>query len=229
VLNNGDTVMVGGELLRVEEVPDGPDEDMIVDGFGGQRKPLFGTSAEAHGIDRAIYKVQIHPAGAQFTPNGLPLARFYYRNDDGGPGYGKDSFVDFVAPADGEYQVRLRDVRGMGGDSFAYRLHIREPRPNFKLAVNPRNPNIPAGGTIPLTVTALRLEGYEGPIEVSLGDLPAGLKATKNAIAAGQTDATILLSAEPAAKITQAVVFEVTGRATINGKQIARVANPETD
>ena len=227
MLNNGDSVMVGSELLRVDEVPDGPDEDLLVESFGGQRRSLFGTSGEAHGIDRAVYKVQLHPAGAQFTPNGLPLARFYYRNDDGGPGYGKDSFVDFVAPADGEYLVRLRDVRGMGGDTFAYRLNIREPRPGFRLAVSPRNPNVPVGGTIPLTVTAMRLEGYEGPIEIALDKLPAGLKATKNIIAEGQTDATILLSAEPNASLTQATPFEVTGRATINGKQVARVANPE--
>lgn len=227
-LSNGDIVMAGNELLRVDEVPDGPDEDMTLDGFGGQRRALYGTSSEAHGIDRPLYKVQLHPAGSQFTPNGLPLARFYYRNDDGGPGYGKDSYVDFVAPADGDYYVRLRDVRGMSGPQFAYRLHIREPRPNFKLAVNPRNPNVPAGGTIPLTVTALRLDGYEGPIEVSLsGDLPAGFKATRNTIAPGQIDATILLSADADTKAGEAVRFEVTGRATINGKTVTRTANPE--
>ena len=226
-LNNGDYVMVGSELLRVDEVPDGPDEDMLVDSFGGQRQSLFGTSGEAHGIDRALYKVQLHPPGAQFTPNGLPLARFYYRNDDGGPGYGKDSLVDFVAPADGDYFVRLRDVRGMGGEGYAYRLHIREPRPDFKLAVSPRNPNVPAGGTIPVTVTALRLEGYEGPIEVSLSNLPAGMKATKNTIAAGLTDATILLSAEAGLQLADAAPFEAHGRATINGKQVVHAANPE--
>ena len=226
-LNNGDYVMVGNEILRVDEVPDGPDEDMTVDSFGGQRKSLFGTSGEAHGIDRALYKVQLHPAGAQFTPNGLPLNRFYFRNDDGGPGYGKDSFLDFTAPADGDYLVRLRDVRGAGGDTFAYRLQIREPRPGFKLSVNPRNPNVPVGGTIPLTVTALRLEGYEGPIEVTLTDLPAGLKASKNTIAAGQIDATILLSAEPGAKLAVAAGFDVNGSANINGKQVTHSANPE--
>lgn len=227
-LNNGDTVMVGNELLRVDEVPDGPDEDMTLEGFNGQRRALLGTSSEAHGIDRPLYKVQLHPAGAQFTPNGLPLARFYYRNDDGGPGYGKDSLVDFVAPADGDYFVRLRDVRGMAGEQFAYRLHLREPRPGFKLAVNPRNPNVPAGGTIPLTVTALRTEGYEGPIEVSLSsELPAGLKATRNTIAEGQTDATILLTADAGARLEGAVRFEVTGRATINGKNVVQKANPE--
>lgn len=227
VLNNGDHVMIGNELLRVDEVPDGPDEDMTVESFGGQRRSLYGTSGEAHGIDRALYKVQIHPPGAQFTPNGLPLARFYYRNDDGGPGFGKDSYLDFTAPADGDYYVRLTDVRGLGGSNYAYRLHIREPRPRFKLSVSPRNPNVPVGGTIPLTVTALRLDGYEGPIDISLNDLPAGLTATRNTIAAGQTDATILLSAAPDAKLSAAVPFEATGRATINVKQVAESANPE--
>jgi len=227
VLNVGDYVMIGSEIGRVEEVPDGPDEDMIVESFGGQRKGFFGTSPESHGIDRPMYKVQVHPAGAQFSPNGLPLARLYYRNDDGGPGYGKDSLIEFTAPADGEYFARIRDVRGMGGERFAYRLHIREPRPDFRLTVNPRNPNVPRGGTIPLTVTALRLEGYDGPIEVSLSDLPKGLRATKNVIAPGQDTSTILLSAEADASIDRAVAYELTGRATVNGKAIAHKANPE--
>ena len=227
VLNNGDYVMVGSELLRVDEVPDGPDEDMLVESFGGQRKSYFGTSGEAHGIDRALYKVQLHPPGAKFSPNGLPLARFYYRNDDGGPGYGKDSLIDFVAPADGDYYIRLRDVRGMGGAAFAYRLHLREPRPDFKLSVSPRNPNVPAGGAIPVTVTALRLDGYDGPIELTLSGLPAGLKATGNTIAAGQTEATILIAADTDAKLTQAATFEVTGRARIQGRELVRAANPD--
>jgi hypothetical protein len=227
LLNVGDYVLVGNEIGRVEEVPDGPDEDMAVESFNGQRKGYFGTTPEAHGVDRSVYKVQIHPPGARFSPNGLPLVRLYYSNDDGGPGYGKDPLVNFVAPADGEYIVRLRDVRGMGGRDFAYRLNVREPRPDFRLAVNPRNPNVPRGGLVPLNVTAFRMEGYDGPIEVSLSNLPAGLKATRNTIPAGLDSCTLLLSADDNAKIDQAVAFEVTGRATINGKELARIANPE--
>jgi hypothetical protein len=227
VLNVGDYVLVGNEICRVEEVPDGPDEDMLVESFGGQRRAFFTTSSEAHGIDRAVYKVQMHPAGAKFSPNGLPLVRLYYRNDDGGPGYGKDSFLEFTAPADGEYIARLRDVRGLGGESYAYRLSLREPRPDFRLSLSPRNPNVPAGGTVPVTVTALRTEGFEGPIEVSLQGLPAGLKATTNTIAPGLDSATILLSAGPNAQLKDAVPFEAIGRAQINGAAVTRRANPE--
>ncbi len=227
VLNVGDFVMTGNEILRVEEVPDGPDEDMVVDSFGGQRKGYFATTPEAHGIDSALHKVQIHPAGANFSPNGLPLVRLYYRNDDGGPGYGKDSLLDFTAPADGDYYVRIRDVRGEGGPNYAYRLNLREPRPDYRLSVSPRNPNVPLGGAIPLTVTALRLDGYEGPIEVSLNGLPKGLSATKNTIAAGLDTCTLLLSAAPDASVNEAFAYEVAGRATVNGKGITHQANPE--
>jgi hypothetical protein len=227
VLNVGDYVMLGNEIARVEEVPDGPDEDMIVESFGGQRKGFFGTTPEAHGLDRAVYKVQIHPPGTRFSPNGLPLVRLYYANDDGGPGYGKDSLVNFVAPADGEYLVRLRDVRGLGGEDYGYRLHVREPRPDFRLAVTPRNPNVPRGGTVPVTVTAFRMEGFEGPIAVELTGLPAGLKATKNTIPAGLDTCTLLVSAGEEVQLAEAVGFEVTGRATIDGREVARRANPE--
>lgn len=226
-LATGDYVMVGNEIVRVDEVPDGPDEDMTVESFNGQRKAFFNTSSEAHGIDRAVYKVQIHPAGARFSPNGLPLVRFNYSNDDGGPGYGKDSLLHFTAPADGDYLVRIRDVRGLGGDDFAYRLHLREPRPDFELSLSPRNPNVPRGGAIPVTITALKREGFNAPIEVSFDALPPGLKATKNTITPGLDATTLLLTADDSADLTHAVPFEITGRATANGRAIAHRANPD--
>ncbi len=227
VLNVGDYLMAGNEILRVEEVPDGPDEDLQVESFGGQRRGQFGTTPEAHGVDRSLHRVQMHPAGAKFSPNGLPLMRLYYRNDDGGPGYGKDSFLDFTAPNDGEFFVHLRDVRGQGGNDYAYRLNVREPRPDFRLSITPRNPNIPRGGAIPLTVTAMRLEGYDGPIDVSLSGLPAGLRATKNIIGAGLESCTLVLTADESAKLDGAASFEVTGRASIGGRQVEHRANPE--
>jgi hypothetical protein len=226
VLSTGDYMMAGNEIVRVNEVPDGPDEDMIVDSFGGQRIAWFGTSSEAHGIDRAIYKVQMHPAGSTFTPNGLPLKRIYFGNDDGGPGYGKDSFVEFTAPASGDFLIRLADVRGHGGDSFAYRLRVREPRPDFRLSASPSNLNVPRGGTIPVTVTAERREGYDGPIEVRFDSaLPPGLRATTNAIARGQMSCTLLLTADANATFEDALPFAVAGTATIGGNSIARRAN----
>ena len=223
----GDYVMIGGEIIRVDALPLSPDNDTVFEGFNGQRLTFFDTTGEAHAVDSAVYKVQILPPGAKLSPNGLPVAYLFYRNDDGGPGYGKDSLLHFTAPADGEYIVAIRDVQGLGGEQYAYRLTARHPRPDFRLTVNPRNPNVPKGGTIPVTVTASRMDGFDGPIDVSLGDLPAGLHASTGVIASGQVATTIALSAESNAKLDAAVPLKATGKASIGGATITRFANPE--
>jgi hypothetical protein len=222
-LQVGDYVMMGAEIVRVDAIPLSPDNDMEFERFGGQRLAFFDTTSEDHAMDQPVYKVQIHPPGAKLSPNGLPVAHLFYRNDDGGPGYGKDSLVHFTAPADGEYIASIRDVRGMGGENYAYRLMVRPPRPDFRLTVSPRNPNVPVGGTIPVTVTASRIDGFDGPIDVFLEDLPAGLHATRSAIAAGQVSATILLSADANANLADAVPLKAIGRAGA----LAHAASPE--
>jgi hypothetical protein len=226
-LKVGDYVMAGGEIIRTEALPLSPDADAVFDAFGGQRLTFFDTTAEAHAVDSAVYKVQIVQPGTKLSPNGLPVAHLFYRNDDGGPGYGKDSLLHFIAPADGEYIVAIRDVQGLGGENYAYRLTARHPRADFRLTVNPKNPNVPAGGTIPVTVTAARMDGFDGPIEISLADLPSGFHASSGVIAPGQVSTTLALSADPNAKLDQAAPLKATGKASIGGAAIVRVANPD--
>ncbi len=218
-INAGDYMMLGREIVRVAELPRGPDEDIRYEQLNGQRVTFFNTAAEAHAIDKAIYKVQIHPPGTQFAPNGLPVTRIYAQNDDGGPGFDKDSYLTFTAPADGAYQLAVRDVTGATGP---YRLNIREPRPDFRLSVNPRNPNVPRGGTIPLTVTASRLDGYSGPIDLSFSNLPKGFTVSKGRIEANQNTGVLLLSA-PDVPVAEAFPFQVTGAAL----GVTRQASPE--
>jgi len=218
----GDYVMIGGEIDRILNIPDSPDADIGFDSFNGQRLAYFDTTTEAHAIDKPIYKVEIHPPGTKFAPNGLPLVHLCYQNDDGGPGYGKDSLLHFTAPADGEYLIHIKDVEGGSGENFAYRLTIREPHPDFRLSVTPRNPNVPLGGTIPVQVTAFRIDEFNGPIQVVLEGLPAGLHATTGTIAPGQVSTTLLLSADADAKLAAAAPLKVVGRA----QNLSYVANP---
>jgi len=222
-LHAGDYVMIGGEIARVEALPLSPDNDTVFEGFGGQRAAFFDTSTEAHANDAPVYKVQIYPPGTKLSPNGLQVAHLYYENDDGGPGFGKDSLVHFTAPADGEYIARIRDVQGLGGEQYAYRLTVRAPRADFRLSVSPRNPNVPLGGSVPVTVTATRLDGFDDPIEVALLELPAGLHATHGVIASGQVSATVILSADEGAGLNAAVPLRVAGKAGV----LEHLANPE--
>src|ERR1700691_2731282 len=226
----GDILMVGSELMQVSAMPRGPDDDIRFESFEGQRLGLLDTTPEAHSIDTPVYKVRVYPPGKTFVSNGLPLVRLPYRNDDGGSGFGKDSRLRFTAPADGEYIVRLRDVRGLHGtpgEDYAYRLAVRAPAPDFRLSVDPRNPNVPVGGRIPVTVTALRLDDFDGPIAVSIVDLPAGLSARKGVIEPGRASTTILLSADANAHLDSAVPLRVSGKAQDGARQIAHWASPE--
>lgn len=222
-LHVGDYVMIGSEILRVDALPLSPDADTTFEGFGGQRTAFFDTSAEAHANDSPVYKVQVYPPATTLSPNGLPVAHLYYRNDDGGPGFGKDSLVHFTAPADGEYIACIRDAEGQGGENFAYRLTVHPPRPDFRLSVSPRNPNVPAGGSIPVTVTATRMDGFEDPIDVTMLDLPAGLHATSGTIGRGQIFATLILSADAGAKLAGAIPLLVSGKSG----PLAHTANPD--
>jgi len=115
----------------------------------------------------------------------------------------------------------------MGGDNYAYRLTARHPRPDFRLSVAPRNPNVPAGGAIPVTVTALRMDGFDGPIDIALQGLPPGLHATSGVIRPGQFVTTIALSADAEANLAAAVPLQVAGTAMAAGEKLVRAASPE--
>ena len=86
---------------------------------------------------------------------------------------------------------------------------------------------MPGGGAVPLTVTALRLDQFDGPIEVAVEGLPAGLRAGGGVIAPGQDSVTLLVSADEGAHLDGAVPMQVTGRAKIGGRTVEHFANPE--
>jgi hypothetical protein len=226
----GDYVQIGSEIIKVSAMPKTPDDDMIFENFNGQRITYFDTTAEAHAIESPVYKVQIHPSGSKFSPNGLPLTRLYYRNDDGGAGFGKDSLLHFTAPADGTYTLRLTDVRGELPKAQPYRLTARRPEEDFRLSFTPRNPNVPPGSAVAITAQAFRMDGFNGPISLSVEGLPKGISATPAIIPPGQVFATILLKSAPDISDLQgkATPFQVIGNAVANsGKHLKRTANEE--
>ena len=225
-LHVNDYLMIGDELNQLDYISDQPDADVELKGVNGLRLAFLGTSPVVHAVNTPVYRAQILPPNAEFPPNGLPVFHLTWRNDDGGPGYAADSRIDFVAPADGQYILHLKDVRGMGGPDFAYRLSIRETVPDYQLTATPENPNIPKGGRMPLTVSVDRLQGYEGPVEIEVKGLPAGVTAGPAKISAGEDSTVVVLSASADASVdAPPAAMEIVGHATINGRDVARSAN----
>lgn len=227
-LHEGDYLMIGDELDRIAIIPDQPDADIEMEGVNEMRRAYLGTSPDVHAINTPVYRAEILPAAAEFPPNGLPVFHLIWRNDDGGPGYGADSKLDFVAPEDGDYILHLKDVRDLGGQDFAYRLSVRSASPDYRLEADPENPNIPRGGSVPISVRADRLPGYEGPIEIQVQDLPPGVTAAGAKIPAGQTSTVVILSASyDASPGALASSVKVVGHARVAGRDLVRVANPD--
>jgi hypothetical protein len=218
--------MVGDELNRIDFIPDQPDADTILKGLGDVRLAYFGTSSDVHAVNTPVYKAQILPPDSDFPSNGLPVFRLDWRNDDGGPGYGADSKLDFVAPADGDYFLHLKDVRAMEGPDFAYRLTIRDEVPDFELQAEPANPNIPRGGSVPVTISLRSIRGLYAPIEITASGLPKGVSASTGTIYPDQISTTVVLSASAdAAPDAQPAPLSFIGRAHVNGRDLTRPAN----
>jgi len=139
-----------------------------------------------------------------------------------------DSQCSHTFEADGEYQVEVADVRGHGGDAFAYRLTIAPPQPDFRLRLRPDAVRAPQGGGALVTLTAFRREGFRDAISLQFADLPPGVTAPAAVIpeAADQTVLSVPVSEEAA---TGVYFPHLTGAAEIAGQTVTRVAQPSEE
>ena len=194
-----DYILFGRELARIFALPRNPDDDCTMWTEQGQRLGMLETTPEQHPMGQPMYKVEILPPGSTVPTGGVAPVTLTYRNDDAGPTYAKDSRVTFEAPADGDYLVRVEDVRGLGGEDFGYHLVIRRPHPDFQFSVATENPNVPRGGTTLVAVSLTRIDGFDGAVEVRAEGLPPGVSATPAVIAAGEFTAALSLTADASA------------------------------
>jgi hypothetical protein len=217
-----------GEVVKLWLYPRGPDSGFLVyPGVEGNRYAYFGTTSVTHALNEPCYIVQPHPPGTQLIPNGLPEFTLYYENDDDGwRKLGADSRVTFTAPTDGDFLVRVSDVRDLGGDDYKYELVIREPHPDFQIRVKPEDLSINAGSGKEFAVVAERIDDFDGDIHVEVAGLPPGFNASSPlVIQAGQTTAygTITADADaPAPTEENNKLAKLTASAVIDSKQVMK-------
>jgi len=243
-----------GEVVKLWLYPRGPDSGFKVYPGSGRRWTYFSTPALVHALGAPAYIVTPHPAGSTPVPNGLPVFRLNFENDDDPMRrFGADSFLLFTAPRDGEYAVRLTDVRGFGAaEGFTYSLTVRPRQPDFVVHVGGRDPQVSPGSGREITFTAERHHGFDGPIRIDATSLPDGFSlSTPIEIEAGQTTAIAVLqavttAADPADDADNAVRLTATATLTTHpvtrdlgglgniqlgppAKVLVEITRPETD
>ena len=138
-----------------------------------------------------------------------------------------DSYLALTLPAAGSYFVQIRDAQRGGGALHSYRLRLSLPQPDFELRVTPSALNVHGGASVPVTVHALRKDGYAGPISLRLKDAPKGFSLSGAEVPGKQDKARFTLNAPSTAMTPFSLRLE--GYATIQGREIRHFALPADD
>jgi hypothetical protein len=131
--------------------------------------------------------------------------------------------------ADGTYRLKLEDAQATlrADPTSVYRLALRRPQPDFRLIAFPWECHhglfLRKGGRAVVHVLALRQDGFDGEIQLSVSGLPEGVTAADAVIGPGATQGAVVLTC---AENAPAVVAPITvqGRAVVEGQTLSRTA-----
>ena len=136
--------------------------------------------------------------------------------------------LTMTLPKDGTYYLHIADAQDKGGQEYAYRLRISPPMPDFELRAVPSSISVRAGASVPITVYAVRKDGFNGDIAVSLTAAPEGFTLKGPPLTAEKDSVRLTLKA-PATPARAPVTLRLSGRARINGQQVTRKVIPADD
>jgi hypothetical protein len=137
-----------------------------------------------------------------------------------------DSYLSAKLPDSGTYYVQVSDAQHHGSDAHAYRLRISRPRPDFELRVTPSSIQVRPGAVVPISVYAIRRDGFDGEIDLKVAS-PAGFRLQGGRIPAGRTSMRMTLTApaRPArGKTFQPTALKLEGVARCGGRTLRRAA-----
>ncbi|MBN1851830.1 MAG: hypothetical protein JW829_03870 [Pirellulales bacterium] len=139
-----------------------------------------------------------------------------------------DSRFSVTIPKDGFYYLFVGDTQKKGGPAYGYRLYLNGHEPDFALRVVPSTLNVRAGETIPITVYALRKNGFQGDIRLTLENPPPKFMLSGGRIPAG-TDKVRLTLTIPPTPLEKPCRISLVGQSEVNGRTISRQAIPADD
>jgi hypothetical protein len=156
----------------------------------------------------------------------LTPIEFYTRTEDP-PAY------RFATPADGKYEllVASRDADSRAGPRNFYRVRITPEQQDFRFVVLPADRLRPdgcclhRGGEQQYIVLVWRLDGWNGPITLSVEGLPAGVTCPPQVVGPNQRQTMLVLSAASSAPLFSGEI-RVKGTGVIQGQTVVREARP---
>ena len=173
----------------------GQEDQFVLTVSPGQKLQIRVEAAALGSALDGVLRV-LNPAGAEIVrgddtpktpPGGDPATKY---NDP-------DPSLTLDVPADvNEVTLVLSDLAKRGGVGFPYRIIAAPAVPDFDLNLGEPQTSVPQGGSAVVGVSVVR-NGYDGPIEISIEEPPAGLTFRPGTIPAGQTVGAFSLSAAP--------------------------------
>jgi hypothetical protein len=172
-------------------------------GMKGQKLTISTATFEVNSPAEVLVRV-LDSKGAQVAANvpAAPVNRF-----------------EFTPAADGDYVIACEHQNFLHGPNEVYLLTVVPSTPDIAVAVAFDRGEAPAGGGTGVFATVTRLNGYAGPVELSIdGDAALSGKLT---LPAGQTLAYIPLLVKEGTK-PGAYSFRVKATATVEGATVTR-------
>lgn len=134
-----------------------------------------------------------------------------------------EGLINYTFPADGPYTLEVTELLGRGGPEFGYRLEVEPYAPGFALQASTESVTIPAGGVVPVTVQATRLD-YGGAIDLEAVGLPQGVTSVATRIGPGINSAVLTLQAAKDAPQANLSIVRIVGKAKIGDRDVQSVA-----
>ncbi|HEV3437701.1 MAG TPA: hypothetical protein VG122_10100, partial [Gemmata sp.] len=130
--------------------------------------------------------------------------------------------VEFTPSADGEYVIACEQLNYLAGPNEIYHLTVQPVTPDFDIVLALDRCEAAAGNGTAVMATVNRLNGYAGPVELSIvGDVALSGSVT---LPAGQTFAFVPLLVKAGTK-PGAYSYQVQGKITANGQPVVRFGN----
>ncbi len=130
--------------------------------------------------------------------------------------------LEWRAPAEGKYFLRVRDVR-QGREDVPYRLSVRPSRPDFSLSAAADFANVVQGARGELELKIDRQGGFSSAIDLAIEGLPDGVRLEPVQIPAGQEVVKLAFIATDETRPGDALL-KISGSAKVGDETITRIA-----